>query len=183
MFLFQLSPGGWTMWSSNFHYANRDNLLMFVSILFRLTEVVVWRKFRHLWKISTPKSFLAIFPRFLANFLTIYQGWKIYRCSQLTLVLNNFFYFRGIFLLFKAMDVFYFLWVDTSWSAVWHYKPLDRSWSRSVRANWHSGDVHLQKTPLIPFQHRKKKLPPVPLQHIKKKNPWPLDPSHSTMKK
>jgi len=73
MFLFQLSPSGWTVWSSNFHYADRDNLLMFVlSILFRLTQVVVWRKSQYLWKISNPKSFLAILPRFLANFLTIY---------------------------------------------------------------------------------------------------------------
>ncbi len=45
VFLFQLSPSGWTVWSSNFKYANRDNLSMFVfSILFRLTQVVVWRK-------------------------------------------------------------------------------------------------------------------------------------------
>jgi hypothetical protein len=73
VFLFQLSPSGWTVWSSNFNYANRDNLSMFVfSILFRLTQVIVWRKSQYLWKISTLKFFLAIFPRFLANFLTIY---------------------------------------------------------------------------------------------------------------
>ncbi len=79
------------------------------------------------------------------------QGWKIYHCSQLTLVLNNFFCFRGIFLLFEAMDVFYFLWVDTSWHAVCHYRPLNRSWSRSVRANLAFRRCARSKNPFHPF--------------------------------
>jgi hypothetical protein len=101
----------------------------------------------HLVLLCCPRISMSVFLLIVLwyeNKTSFNQGWKIYHCSQLTLVLINFFYFRGIFLLFKAMDVFYFLWVDTSWPAVWHYRPLDRSWSRFVRDNWHSGDVHLQ---------------------------------------
>ncbi len=48
-----------------------------------------------------------------------------------------------IFLLCRVVDVFYLLSVDTSWRAIWHYRPLDRCRSRSVRADWHSRGVHL----------------------------------------
>jgi hypothetical protein len=40
--------------------------------------------------------------------------------------------------------VFYLSLMYTSWRAVWHYRPFDQCWSRSVRANWHSGGVHLR---------------------------------------
>jgi len=49
-----------------------------------------------------------------------------------------------VFLVYKAIDDFYLLWVDTSWQAVWHHRPLDRSQSWSVWTNWHSWGVHLQ---------------------------------------
>jgi hypothetical protein len=63
VFLFQLSPSGWTVWSSNFNHANWDNLSMFVFwILFRFTQVVVWRNlstyerylFRFFFLLSSP---------------------------------------------------------------------------------------------------------------------------------
>jgi hypothetical protein len=34
---------------------------------------------------------------------------------------------------------------------------------------WHSGDVHVQKTPFIPFQHRKKTPSHPPSTYFKKK--------------
>jgi hypothetical protein len=32
--------------------------------------------------------------------------------------------------------VFWLSRMHTSWSVVWHYRPFDQWWSRSVRANW-----------------------------------------------
>jgi hypothetical protein len=36
----------------------------------------------------------------------------------------------------KVWHVFYLSPMYTSWPAVWHYRPFDQCWSRSVRANW-----------------------------------------------
>jgi len=35
-------------------------------------------------------------------------------------------------------------WVDTSWRAIWHCRPINRSQFQSARANWHSRAVHPQ---------------------------------------
>ncbi len=35
-------------------------------------------------------------------------------------------------------------WVDTSWRAVWHCRPIDRSGSWSAWVNWHCRAVHPQ---------------------------------------
>jgi hypothetical protein len=45
-----------------------------------------------------------------------------------------------------SFDILCAAWVDTSWRAVWHYRPIDRSGSWSVRADWHSRDIHPQFT-------------------------------------
>ncbi len=47
-------------------------------------------------------------------------------------------------LLYRVRHVLYLSPMYTSRRAVWHYRPFDQCWSRSVRANWHSGGVHLQ---------------------------------------
>jgi hypothetical protein len=41
-----------------------------------------------------------------------------------------------------SFDILCGAWVDTSWRAVWHYIPIDRFGSWSIRTDLHSQSVH-----------------------------------------
>jgi len=44
--------------------------------------------------------------------------------------------------MWRCSNVLFGAWVDTSWRAVWHCRPIDQSRFWSSWANWHSRAVH-----------------------------------------